>query len=59
MTHRFCIPASGHLQPILNHEILDVELLRLRFRSIESTKSDLNQGANSNDLFISSPLILT
>ena len=33
--------------------ILNAALLRLRFCSIGSTKSDLNQGTNSNDLLIS------
>jgi len=37
ITHRFRIPASGHLQPILNHKILDVVLICLRFCSIWST----------------------
>jgi len=55
ITHRFCIPASDHLYPLLIHKILKLALIALRFCSIGLTKSDLNQGANSNDLSISSP----
>jgi hypothetical protein len=35
-----CISDLGHLWPGLNHKILDVALLRLRFCSIGAAKSD-------------------
>ena len=55
ITHRFHIPASRHLRPILNRKILNVVLPRLRFCSIGSTKYGLNLCANSNELFLSRP----
>ena len=57
ITHRFHIPASDHLRPILNRKILNVVLPRLRFFSIGSTKYGLNLCANSNELFLSRPLL--
>jgi hypothetical protein len=38
----FYISTSGHICRPLNHKILDVALLRLRFCSIRNDKSDLN-----------------
>src|SRR6266567_6007347 len=38
-------PSSEHLCPALNRKILDVALLRLRFRSIGQAKSAPNPGA--------------
>ena len=35
----FCRPIAPHLRLLLNRGILNVELLRLRFRSIVATKS--------------------
>ena len=33
-------PASGHLWPLLNHEILDLQIVNLRFCSIVGEKSE-------------------
>ncbi|MBU0498793.1 MAG: hypothetical protein KJ867_01900 [Gammaproteobacteria bacterium] len=44
--------SSGHIWPNLNRKILDVALLRLRFCSIGSTKSDLNPSAILLKLFL-------
>lgn len=51
------IPSSGLLSPRLNLKILNVALLRLRFRSIDADKSDPNQGAIPVHLFFPSPLV--
>jgi len=55
ITSGFRIPSSRHLRPLLNHEILTVARLRLRFRSIVATESDANPGANSRKLFFRRP----
>ena len=49
-------PVFGHLWPCLNHKILDVALLRLRFCLIGATKSDPNPGAIQVYLYFPSPL---
>ena len=50
------ITSSHHLWPLLNREILDVALLRLRFHSIVVAKSGANLRANSVNLFWREPL---
>ncbi len=40
ITTPFFIPSCRHLQPLLTREILDIESLCLRFRSIGATESD-------------------
>ncbi len=45
ITVTLCISASGHLWLGLNHKILDVALLRLRFCSIGPAKSVQNLSA--------------
>jgi hypothetical protein len=45
ITVTLCISSFGHLRPGLNHKILDVALLRLRFCSIGPAKSDPNLSA--------------
>jgi hypothetical protein len=47
ITSHFGIPSPGHLWPILNRKILEIVLLLLRLRSIGSTKSNPDLGANS------------
>ncbi|GAH13353.1 unnamed protein product, partial [marine sediment metagenome] len=51
------ITSSHHLWPLLNREILDVALLRLRFHSIVAAKSGANLRANSVNLFWRGPLV--
>ena len=51
----FRIPSSGHLWPRLNREILEIVRLFLWFCSIGPAKSNLNQGANSGNLFLREP----
>jgi hypothetical protein len=47
ITSRFGVTSSRHRWPRLNRKILNVALLRLRFRSIVAAKSDANRRANS------------
>ena len=54
----FRIPSPGHLWPCLNHKILEIVLLFLWFCSIGATKSNLNPGANSVNLFLREPQAL-
>jgi hypothetical protein len=56
ITSHFGITSSHHLWPLLNLEILDAALLRLRFRSIVAAKSGANPRANSARLFLRAPL---
>ena len=51
-----CISSSGRLWLQLNHKILDVALLRLRFCSIAAIKSDLKLSAILTLLYSDSPL---
>lgn len=57
ITSHFRIPSSGHLRPILNRKVLEIDpLLFLWLCNFGSNKSDLNLGANSVKLFLSEPL---
>ena len=57
ITFHFGITSSHHLWPRLNRKILDVALLRLRFRSIASAKSGANLRAKPANLFLRGPLL--
>jgi CRP/FNR family cyclic AMP-dependent transcriptional regulator len=57
ITSHFRIPSSGHLWPRLNRKILETVRLFLWFCSIGATKSDLNPGANSVNLFLREPYV--
>ncbi len=47
--------SSRHLRPLLNREILTVEGLRLRIRSIVATESDAKPSASPISYFLTTP----
>ncbi len=55
-TLQFRISFAGHLWLILSREILERALLLLRFRSLGSTKPDLQLSAKNANLFLRGPL---
>ena len=52
ITHWFSISSSRHLRPFLNREILNVELLRFRIRSIDHERICRKSERKTNDLFL-------